>query len=516
MKNYNEPSGDLPEAKTKLKILTFSIVILIFTFLILDSANAATNVSSIITGRRAWNDVVGWLDFYETNTVMVTSTKLSGYASSSVGYIALNCDSTPNGDICAGGAGAWKVSNDGGNLSGWAWNDAIGWISFDSTTATSTYAYQVTVNVSTGDFSGWAWNDIVGWFSFNCNNSVIGNTCGTSNYKVNADWFNAPQTAELTSSIFDTGVSTGVAINTIMWQGNKPAGTIVQFQIASVNSLGGGGAGSIDSTYRYAWADSIGWIDFGYSAGNVTVGETQLTGYAYNDDVLQIALDCATTPIGNICESQSNFKVNRNSTTGDLSGWAWNDNIGWISFCGNASGGSTWDGSKWVCPASPTYQVKVNPTTGAFTGWAWNDYVGWISVNCADPDLCDSSDYRVNTALTATWTYRGPNGQSGTYYTPSDANVPIMINLQYHNNHRYFRYKIFLETDSGQTASPRVDDVIINYSPQLQKRKYADRHAELRGKIRVNPLLKNFYPRQSASKYRICQQKKEKNYYMKI
>ncbi len=417
------------------------------------AAEAATNIDS--TYRWAWNDVMGWIDFYSTGNVNVYNDRLEGFASSTLGDIALNCNSTPNGNICS--SYNFKVSNSSGNLTGWGWNDSIGWVSFDSATATSTYTYQVTVNGVSGDFLGWAWNDVVGWISFNCANPETAGCelgSGGSDYKVKTSWTATSTAGNLISSVFDTQSVSGVALNTIMWQGSKPSGTSVKFQIASNLSLSGGGTGSIDSTYRYAWNDNIGWIDFGYTAGNVTVGDTQLTGYAYDTGIAEIALDCATSPSGDICSS-SNFKVNRNSTTGDLSGWAWNDTIGWISF--NCS-------DPVLCDSS-NYKVNVNPTTGAFTGWAWNDNIGWISFNCSDPELCGSSDYRVNTSLAATWNYMGPDGSATTYYAPSDVSVPAQINLAQHNNKRYFRYKVFLESNAAQTLSPRVDDVIINYSP---------------------------------------------------
>ncbi|MBI2592754.1 MAG: hypothetical protein HYW37_01145 [Candidatus Colwellbacteria bacterium] len=37
------------------------------------------------------------------------------------------------------------------------------------------------MNTTTGDFSGWGWNDALGWISFNCSNT---STCGTVSYKV--------------------------------------------------------------------------------------------------------------------------------------------------------------------------------------------------------------------------------------------------------------------------------------------------------------------------------------------
>jgi len=42
-----------------------------------------------------------------------------------------------------------------------------------------------------------------------------------------------PASGDLSSSVFDTGVSGGVAINTVMWLGTQPAGTTVKFHIAS-------------------------------------------------------------------------------------------------------------------------------------------------------------------------------------------------------------------------------------------------------------------------------------------
>ena len=202
-------------------------------------ALAVANISTSASERYAWNDAIGWIDF-GNDQVEVTSTELTGYASSNVGYIALDCATTPAPPTpsCTGGAGDWGVVNDGsGNLSGWGWNDNIGWISFSGASP----SYGVTFNTSSGVFSGWAWNDVVGWISFNCNNSGIGSTCSVSDYKVVTTLSPPapPSPAELTSSIFDTQATGGAAINTIMWQGDLPSGTEVSFQIASSNSSSG-------------------------------------------------------------------------------------------------------------------------------------------------------------------------------------------------------------------------------------------------------------------------------------
>lgn len=52
------------------------------------------------------------------------------------------------------------------NVSGWAWSENIGWISFNSTNTDAAIDYGVSIDTSTGDFSGYAWSENIGWISF--------------------------------------------------------------------------------------------------------------------------------------------------------------------------------------------------------------------------------------------------------------------------------------------------------------------------------------------------------------
>ncbi|MDD5547771.1 MAG: LamG domain-containing protein [Candidatus Pacebacteria bacterium] len=221
-----------------------------------EEAPPSGNTTIESSNRWAWNDVMGWWDLYSTDNVNVFYNRLEGYASSSVGNIAFNCNTTPNGDICSGGAGNWKVTNDGGTLGGWAWNDNIGWISFNCADTTDNCVhsnYKVVIDTN-GEFSGWAWNDIVGWISFNCANAET-NGCVTPgvSYKVKNAWTPNTMTGYLESSTFDTERTGGVAFNSIMYQGTLPSGTTVRFQFATSNSSTGPwnfeGYDGTDSTY---------------------------------------------------------------------------------------------------------------------------------------------------------------------------------------------------------------------------------------------------------------------------
>lgn len=279
---------------------------------------------------------------------------------------------------------------------------------------------------------------------------------------------------------------------------------------------------NIDTTYYWAWNDVAGWIDFYRSGNGVEVGATRISQSAIIDGDADgyIVLDCATSPgiPSNIC-STSNFYVTKDEDTGALAGWGWNDDYGWISFCGNTSQSSTLSGSDWVCPGTPTYQVTIDPTTGEFSGWAWNDFLGWISFNCDNDSSCATveyyvlqdvdavvpgatpacGDYYLDSAVfdtgysggvtinsimwrgdqetgsdvrfqmsslataSSTPTFIGSDGTESTYYEPGDQGVPVPVQGIYHNNKRYFAYRICI-TDSGG-ANSVVEDVIINWSP---------------------------------------------------
>lgn len=163
---------------------------------------------------------------------------------------------------------------------------------------------------------------------------------------------------------------------------------------------------NIDEIDKWAWNDGMGWVDF-YVMHNtqneVIVTNDRLKGSGViqsNGDYF--SLDCATSPNPepdeNICADSFNYFVS-NDSNGNLAGWAWSDGVGWTSFCGNASGGSTYNGTTWVCPASPTYQVIIRDNgTGSrdFSNYAWNDSVGWISFNSCQP-ACGGIAYKVKT-----------------------------------------------------------------------------------------------------------------------
>jgi hypothetical protein len=88
------------------------------------------------------------------------------------------------------------------------------------------------------------------------------------------------------------------------------------------------------------------------------------------------------------------FSEKTESGTGDnVSGWAWSENVGWISFnCYNDYNG---DGVLEDHCSSSNYGVKLDPSTKVFSGYAWSENVGWITFNESELSGCPSSPCRA-------------------------------------------------------------------------------------------------------------------------
>lgn len=67
--------------------------------------------------------------------------------------------------------------------------------------------------------------------------------------------------------------------------------------------------------------------------------------------------------------SSKSFSQTGGSLVGDLKGYGWSDNIGWVSFS-----------STNESPATAPYGVSV-ASDGALSGYAWSDNIGWVSFN---------------------------------------------------------------------------------------------------------------------------------------
>jgi hypothetical protein len=176
----------------------------------------------------------------------------------------------------------------GHNVSGWAWSDNIGWISFNCTDTAScgTADYGVDVNLINGEFSGRAWSDAVGWISFN-----------------------RAETGPPPQAPYDTG------------------GTF----IACLDFTGAGqscDSGNDDKVYGWGRALSA-CKDSLWNGTNCTgTGAGDLAGGW--DGWIKLSDIGAVT-----------YGVDWNSGTGEFEGWAWGEEaVGWVSFNDINDGGA--------------------------------------------------------------------------------------------------------------------------------------------------------------------------------
>jgi len=99
------------------------------------------------------------------------------------------------------------------------------------------------------------------------------------------------------------------------------------------------------------------------------------------------------------------FGTQNVNAIGNLSGYAWSENIGWISF--NCD-------SQYTCETSE-YGVNVDLDNGKLSGNAWSENIGWISFNELDTGVPPSSDPCDSTCIAKAI----PSGQFGK----SDVNI---------------------------------------------------------------------------------------------
>ena len=157
--------------------------------------------------------------------------------------------------------------------------------------------------------------------------------------------------------------------------------------------------------------------------------EDNVYGYAWSENIVWISFNSTNTG------SATDYGVNIDAS-GIISGYAWSENIGWISFdqtggCPSGSScqakidpstyevsgwaralayGDGWDG--WIRLDG----VKLNEITKEFEGWAWgSDVVGWISFNCKDTGICPTSDYKVQTSVDFNFSPYNPDSLKETW-----------------------------------------------------------------------------------------------------
>jgi hypothetical protein len=130
--------------------------------------------------------------------------------------------------------------------------------------------------------------------------------------------------------------------------------------------LRGKSATTINSTNNFAYSANLGWLNWrGDVANGAVIGEYVCSGSIYVADVGWISLGSGSPTNGIYYQnfSSNDFGVNQDGL-GNLRGYAYGANIGWINF-------------------ENTGAPKVDLRTGNLTGYVWSANCGWISLSNA-------------------------------------------------------------------------------------------------------------------------------------
>jgi hypothetical protein len=125
-------------------------------------------------------------------------------------------------------------------------------------------------------------------------------------------------------------------------------------------------ATTIDGANRFAYGANLGWIDWRADTNNgAVIGEYVCSGYIYSANVgwINLGNGAPTNDIYYQNSSANDFGVNQDGL-GNLRGYAWGANIGWLAF------------EKAGAP-------KVDLASGKLSGYAWSANCGWISLSNA-------------------------------------------------------------------------------------------------------------------------------------
>jgi len=152
------------------------------------------------------------------------------------------------------------------NVSGFAWSDNVGWISFNSFSDNSLVNYGVSVDINgTGDFSGYAWSDNVGWIDF----------APTSGYPEEPN-----HGAHLEEDDTVTGWARVLSADSNGWDG------WIKMSDESDPKWAGNGVRLVGEDFiGYAWgSDVVGWIDFNPGTGGVSINLGNIPECSDEDD----------------------------------------------------------------------------------------------------------------------------------------------------------------------------------------------------------------------------------------
>jgi len=301
------------------------------------------------------------------------------------------------------------------------------------------YIVRATTNISAVPSEYFAWNDVSGWWDLYSN-------------------------------------------NTVEVQGSK----IVGYASSTLGEIsldcGTSPSGNICNVSQYGICNGIGSVKDSSGNCNGATATGDLVGYAWNDTLGWISFSCHNTD-GVTCGTDWGVTID---SSGDFHGYAWSDIGGWVSFnCGNVGSTCTPYSYKintaWRSTSTIALLDSAVIDTQSVAGATLNS-ITWKGTNNANgtgQQTYVDFQIAVSNSSTGPWSFIGPSGTSADYYSAScessfkggvnaggnaPKDTPICIDPAQVKNMRYIRYRARLRSNLLQTDTPRIDDIILNWS----------------------------------------------------
>ncbi len=176
------------------------------------------------------------------------------------------------------------------------------------------------------------------------------------------------------------------------------------------------------------------------------------------DSVTQLPL---TDAVVNVTYGGS-YDVTKTTGRGFINETDWSTANSYFSDDGNIDTSSPSGEIKLKKPFSTYNTAGLLESNTIDTGSESNFYnLSWLPINQpASTSVKFQFATNATSTATTTWEYKGPDGTSNTFYT--SPNTPFHV---VHNNARYARYKVYLNTDNT-SITPNISDVSFTVTTQ--------------------------------------------------
>lgn len=272
--------------------------------------------------------------------------------------------------------------------------------------------------------------------------------------------------------------------NTVEVQGSKMVG-YASSTIGDISfDCGTSPSGNICHISQYGICNGIGSTKDASGSCNDATATGDLVGYAWNDVLGWISFSCHNTEGVGTCTNDWGVKINK--TNGDFEGYAWSDIGGWISFnCANSGSSCTpytykvntsWRSTSTIALLDSAVIDTQSVGGATLNSITWN---GTSNANGTGQQTYVDFQIAVSNSSSGPWDFIGPSGTGADYYSASceasfkggvnaggnaPKDTPICIDPAQVKNMRYIRYRVRLRSNLLQTDTPRIDDIILNWS----------------------------------------------------